>query len=132
MFSRVIVYILALSSVPSPAFAVTKPSMNMGSAFLQTIWALLIVIGIIMVIFALARKRFGIGRIGEGKINLLELRHIMPKTTLALVQVEGKLLLLGIGAGNISLLADVSDGNPLKKTTQKADFETLLTREKDK
>lgn len=104
----------------------------MGSAFLQTIWALLIVIGIIMVIFALAKKRFGIGRVGEGKINLLELRHIMPKTTLALVKVEGKLLLLGIGAGNISLLADVSDANPQVKTTKKDDFETLLAREKEK
>lgn len=93
----------------------------MGSALLQMIWALLIVIGIILSIYGLARKRFGLGRLQQGNIQVLELRHIMPKTTLALVEVHGKVMLLGIGTGKISLLAEYPELG-----TDTSTFETLL------
>lgn len=99
----------------------------MGSALLQMLWALLIVIGIILIIFALARKRFdlGLGRIQQGNIKVLELKHIMPKQTLALVEVRGKVLLLGIGGGQINLLADYPEA-----VTEKPDFNTILAKQK--
>ena len=133
MSSRVfIIGIPALAAVSSPALAATTPPVTMGSAFLQTIWALLVVIGIILVLYALTRKRFGIGKRGTGKINLVELRHIMPKTTLALVEVEGKRLLLGIGSGRISLLADLADEETDRNTsTGNPDFAALLHEEQE-
>jgi len=104
----------------------------MSSALLQTLWALLVVIGIILVLYALTRKRFGIGKRGTGKINLVELRHIMPKTTLALVEVEGKRLLLGIGSGRISLLADLAGKKTNRdKSTDSPDFATLLHEQQE-
>lgn len=128
MSSRVfIIGIPALTAVSSPALAATAPPVTIGSALLQTIWALLVVIGIILVLYALTRKRFGIGKRGTGTINLVELRHIMPKTTLALVEVEGKRLLLGIGSGGISLLADLADEETDRNTGMgKTDFAALL------
>ncbi len=128
MSSRVfIMSIPAFAAVSSPALAATAPPITMGSAFLQTIWALLVVIGIILVLYALTRKRFGIGKRGTGKIDLVELRHIMPKTTLALVEVEGKRLLLGIGSGRISLLADLADEKTDRNTsTGSPDFAAML------
>ncbi len=96
----------------------------MGSALLQMLWALLIVVGVILIIFGLARKRFSFGRLQQGKIQVLELRQIMPKNTLALVEVQGKVMLLGIGANQISLLADYPDDNP-----DQADFKTLLEQQ---
>ena len=133
MFSRVfIVSIPAFAAVSSPALAATAPPITMGSAFLQTIWALLVVIGIILVLYALTRKRFGIGKRGTGKINLVELRHIMPKTTLALVEVEGKRLLLGIGSGRISLLADLADEKTGRNTsTGSSDFAAMLHEQQE-
>ncbi|HHB76425.1 MAG TPA: hypothetical protein ENK84_07760 [Desulfobulbus sp.] len=128
MSSRVfIIGIPALTAVSSPALAATAPPVTIGSALLQTIWALLVVIGIILVLYALTRNRFGIGKRGTGTINLVELRHIMPKTTLALVEVEGKRLLLGIGSGGISLLADLADEETDRNTGMgKTDFAALL------
>ncbi len=123
---------LALNAFAVPAFAAT--SMDMGSALLQTTWALLIVIGIILVLYALTRKRFGIGRHSAGKINLVELRHILPKITLALVEVEGKRLLLGIGSGRISLLTDLANETTTnaKKNTPGQNFAALLHEEEKK
>ncbi len=133
MSSRVVIIgISALTTVASPALAATAPPVSMGSALLQTLWALLIVIGIILVLYALTRKRFGIGKRGTGTINLVELRHIMPKTTLALVEVEGKRLLLGIGSGRISLLADLADKKTNRDTSMdNPDFAALLHEQQE-
>jgi len=137
MFTRVFImsipaFAAITSPAPAPALAATAPPVSMGSAFLQTIWALLVVIGIILVLYALTRKRFGIGKHGTGKINLVELRHIMPKTTLALVEVEGKRLLLGIGSGRISLLADLADEKTDRNTSADSpDFAAMLHEEQE-
>jgi len=99
-------------------------SLTMGSGLLRMLWALLIVIGVILIIFGLVKKRFGLGRMQQGTIKVLELRHIMPKTTLALVEVRGKVMLLGIGAGRISLLVDYPEN-----TSKKSDFDALLAEQ---
>ena len=125
--------ISALTAASSPALAATAPTVSMGSALLQTVWALLVVIGIILVLYALSRKRFGVGRRGSGRINLVEIRHIMPKTTLALVEVEGKRLLLGIGSGRINLLADLANQKTDRNTgADSQDFATLLHQEEER
>jgi len=133
MSSRVVIIgMLALATAASPALAATAPPVTMGSALLQTLWALLVVIGIILVLYALTRKRFGIGKRGTGMINLVELRHIMPKTTLALVEVEGKRLLLGIGSGRISLLADLADKETNRDTRMDSpDFAAMLDEQQE-
>ncbi|MCF6186093.1 MAG: flagellar biosynthetic protein FliO [Desulfobulbaceae bacterium] len=99
-------------------------SLTMGSGLLRMLWALLIVIGVILIIFGLVKKRFGLGRMQQGTIKVLELRHIMPKTTLALVEVRGKVMLLGIGAGQINLLADYPES-----TSKESDFDALLAEQ---
>ncbi len=60
----------------------------------------------------------------SGKIKIIEIRHIMPKTALALVQVKEKEILIGIGSGQINLIADLSDEKNKTKT-----FETILAEE---
>jgi len=99
-------------------------SLTMGSGLLRMLWALLIVIGVILIIFGLVKKRFGLGRMQPGTIKVLELRHIMPKTTLALVEVRGKVMLLGIGTGQINLLADYPEN-----TSKESDFDALLAEQ---
>jgi len=98
-------------SLPAIAFAGESPSMT--SAALQTLWALLIVIGLIFAFYALARKRLLPGKFGGNHtIRVIEMRPLSPKASLALVEVRGREYLLGINAGNIQLLADLSTDKP--------------------
>ncbi|MFP7756410.1 flagellar biosynthetic protein FliO [Thermodesulfobacteriota bacterium B35] len=123
LFLLVISVVLLL---PAPAGA--AESLSMGSAVLQMIWALAVVAGLILIIYALARRRLGPAALRGGAIRVVELRHLMPKTSLALVEVRGRELLLGISAGNIRLLADLSRV-PGDSAPAASDFEQLLERE---
>ncbi len=112
----------------APATADAAETLSMGSAVLQMAWALAVVVGLILVIYALARRRLGPTALRGEAIKVVELRHLMPKTSLALVEVHGRELLLGISAGGIELLADLSD-DPRKSTPAVSDFEQLLDRQ---
>jgi flagellar protein FliO/FliZ len=82
------------------------------------LWGLLIVIGLMLVLYALARKRFsllGVG--GSGKIKVLEMRPLMARTALALVEVEGEKLLIGIGNGTVRMLTHLPAGKDEQNTT---------------
>lgn len=94
----------------------------MTSAALQTLWALCIVVGLILAFYALARKRFSLGKLGQSKIHVIEIRPLQPKASLALVEVRGREFLLGINGGNIALLAEL---DPTEDPSQ--DFATILT-----
>lgn len=105
--------------IPATAWAAEPPSM--GGAMLQMGWALLVVIGLILAIYGLAKKRLLLGKMGGSAIKIIEMRPLMPKTSLALVEVRGREYLLGITTDNIQLIADFSgDAKPAP------DFETLL------
>lgn len=118
--------VLLLILTPAPARA--AESFSMGSALLQTSWALLLVAGLILAIYGIAKKRLSLGKIGGSAIKIVELRPIMPKSTLALVEIRGKEYLLGISANGIHLIADVS-GNADARDA-KPDFESLLAASK--
>lgn len=98
----------------------------MTNAALQTLWALLVVVGLILALYALARKRFALGSLGGGNIKVIEMRPLLPKTSLALVEVRGREYLLGISAGTIHLLADLSAQPPQSPPTS---FSQLLRDE---
>jgi flagellar protein FliO/FliZ len=77
------------------------------------IWGLLIVLGILLIIYGLARKKLTfIQGGGKGAIKLLETRHLMPKKTLFLVEVEGTRYLLGGGADTLALITRVEPVEP--------------------
>ena len=108
--------------IPATALAAEPPSM--GSAMLQMGWALLVVVGLILAIYGLAKKRLFLGKIGGSAIKVIELRPLMPKSTLALVEVRGKEYLLGISADRIQLLADFPES-----AGDKPDFKSLLAEQ---
>ena len=105
--------------IPTTALAAETPSM--GGAMLQMGWALLVVIGLILAIYGLAKKRLLMGKIGGNAIKIIELRPLMPKSSLALVEVRGQEYLLGISADRIQLIADLS-----QDAKDKPDFDSLL------
>lgn len=76
------------------------------SASLRLFWGLLIVLGIVLIVSALIRKRLLFLAGGnQGTITIVETRHLMPKKSLCLVRVRGREYLLGLGNDQISLIA---------------------------
>jgi flagellar protein FliO/FliZ len=79
--------------------------------YFRMLWGLCIVLGIMLVLYGLFKKRFNIlgGRSGD-IIQIKEIKPVMPKKSLCLVEVRGKEYLLGIGNDSINLLADIDGG----------------------
>lgn len=74
--------------------------------YFTVIWGLLIVLGIMLILYGLLRKRFSILANGADKeIKVLEVRPIMGKKAICLVQVKDREFLLGISENTISQLA---------------------------
>lgn len=105
------------------------------SATLRLIWGLLIVLGILLVIYALAKKKLSFLNTGSGKgaIAIIETRHLMPRKSLCLVKVRGREYLLGLGSEQINLLAvldaPVSSSGTTESPTLKNFASTLATAE---
>lgn len=114
-----------LSILLLPGRLEAAENLDMGSAMLQMLWALFIVIGLILILYWLGRKRFGIGKVGNGEIRVLEQRHIMPKASIALIEVRNRQLLVGVTGERIELLVDLS-----VPATDNSTFESILAREK--
>jgi len=113
--------ISALFFVAMPSQACAAEAFPMGTGLLRMVWALLVVSGIILLIYALAKKRLGLGNLHAGTIKVLELRRITPKNTLALIEVRAQVMLIGIGTEQITLLQNFSE-----ESSQKSDFKSLL------
>lgn len=72
-------------------------------------WGLLVVLGILLIIYGLMRKRLSfIKHNDKSFIKIIEIRHVMPKKSLCLVEVGNQEFLLGLGSDTISLLSPIS------------------------
>lgn len=87
----------------------TEPSMIMAS--MRVLWGLLIVLGIIFAIYALAKKKFNFlpGNNGKSLIKIVEARHLMPKKSIYLIDVRGKEYLVGVAENSINLLSTIEN-----------------------
>lgn len=82
---------------------------NFTSDILQMIWSLLIVIALILLLYALFRKKFSItGTQTDKAIKILEIRPLPGKKSLCLVEVENQKLLLGLAENSINHLTTLS------------------------
>lgn len=113
----------SLTFLPAMAWAAEPPTMT--SALLRTAWALLIVVGLILALYGLSKKRLFLGKMSGNAIKIIEMRPLQPKSTLALVEVRGREYLLGISANSIHLLAELS----AEPGEQPVDFPTLLAEQ---
>lgn len=102
-------------AVPLIAFALLAPAPVLGAdglpmsrMLLQTGWALLVVIGLILAIYGIARRRLLPGRSSGNVIRVVEMRPLLPRTTLALVEVRGHEYLLAVSPTGTTCLALVN------------------------
>ena len=81
------------------------------SATLQMLTALAIVLGGLLVVFYLLKRflRRDAGGTGKPLIRVIASQYIGVKKNIALVEVPGTVLVLGISSDNISLLTKIED-----------------------
>lgn len=89
----------------------------------RVIWGLLIVLGIILLLYGLLRKRFSLlSNLPDKEINIIEIKPLMGKKALCLVEVRGTEYLLGVSESQISKLATLQSKKPSTfKATLKAE-----------
>lgn len=94
--------------VPSAVWAATTLGTDTADYF-RMIWGLLVVLGIILVLYGIIRKRFSLlAASSGGKIKILEVKPMMGKKALCLVDVKGQEYLLGISGETISHIATLT------------------------
>jgi flagellar protein FliO/FliZ len=99
-------YLAVLSFIhPERALCAIEPDTAV-SATLRVVWGLLVVLGILFIIYGLMKKKMSfLHTPGKGIIKIVEVRHLMPKKALYLVEVRGQEFLLGAGQDRLDLIA---------------------------
>jgi flagellar protein FliO/FliZ len=105
--------LILLCCLATPAFAaemVEGPSL-LGSA-LKMVAALAVIIGLLLLFYALSRKGFGIfPKQKGGLIRVLETRPLGGRKFLCVVRVRGEELLLGLSNDRIECLSKLQPGD---------------------
>jgi flagellar protein FliO/FliZ len=93
-------------------------SVSIMSSFLKMIFALAIIIGLLLgAVYFL--KRFlpnatpGLG--DNSVINIVAARYLGPKSSIMIVEILGKMVVIGVAADKMSYLTDISDEGALEK-----------------
>jgi flagellar protein FliO/FliZ len=80
--------------------------------YFRLIWGLLVVLGILLLLYGLLKKRFSLlGNDGRREIQVVEIRPLMGKKALCLVTVKGQEFLLGLSGDQITHLATIRKGD---------------------
>ena len=75
-------------------------------SYFRVLWGLGVVLAIILILYALLRKRFSLfSNQPEKNITIVEIKPLMGKKSLCLVRVKGQEYLLGLSGDRISHLA---------------------------
>ncbi|PHR29439.1 MAG: flagellar biosynthetic protein FliO [Desulfotalea sp.] len=78
----------------------------------RVVWGLLVVLGIILLLYGLLRKRFSLlSSLADKEIHIVEIKPLMGKKALCLVEIRGTEYLLGISESHISTIATLPPKN---------------------
>ncbi|MBN1593689.1 MAG: flagellar biosynthetic protein FliO [Candidatus Coatesbacteria bacterium] len=126
-------------SSPPPSGTSPPEEPSFASLSIRMFIVLLVIIGMIILLgFGMKKfmrgKRFGSGRIA----TVLSVTHIVERKYIAVVEVLGRTLIVGVGADSVNLLADIGPTMPLEggtaeeaasdsgNTQNKAEFSEVL------
>ncbi|MBW1635200.1 MAG: FliO/MopB family protein [Deltaproteobacteria bacterium] len=89
-----------------------ETGLDVTSSYFRMIWGLLVVLGIILILYGVMKKRLSLFNSSASQsIKILELKPLMGKKAICLVEVKGKEYLLGIGNDQINHLASLEPEN---------------------
>ncbi len=117
-------------SSPSPAPAAPAGEPSFTNLSVRMFIVLMVIVGLIILLgFGMRKfmrgKRFGSGRIA----TVLSVTHIVDRKHIAVVEVLGRTLIVGIGADSVTLLSDIGPAIPLD--ADEADASSILSGEQD-
>lgn len=114
----------------SPALAAEGAGGQFLGPGLKALGALVLVLGLILLLYALSRKGFGfMPNAKGGDIEVLEMRSLGPKKGLCLVRVKGREVLLGLGTDRVEFLCSIGDKDVEEEDA--ASFEEALRSSQD-
>jgi flagellar protein FliO/FliZ len=113
-----------------PAWAFAE-SGKVGAAmepYLRMIWGLLVVLGLILLLYGLLKKKFSLlAHSPQQQIRIVEIKPLMGKKALCLVEVRGQEFLLGLSGDRIDHIASLAkkSGPTFAETLRKSGDATL-------
>jgi len=102
-------------AAPLDTFAAAAPAAATSDTanYFRVIWGLLVVLGIILVLYGLLKKRFSLLTTGENQeIKIIEIKPLLGKKMLCLISVKGQEHLLGISGDTITHIAALTPQPP--------------------
>lgn len=83
------------------------------ASYFRLIWGLLVVLGVILILYGVLRKRLSLFHTPSSQaIKVLEIKPLMAKKSLCLVEVKGQEYLLGISNDQITHIATINPPEP--------------------
>lgn len=107
-FFIILLVLLCQCAAPLGTFAAAAPAATASDTanYFRVIWGLLVVLGIILILYGLVKKRFSLLTTGENQeIKIIEIKPLMGKKMLCLINVKGQEHLLGISGDHITHIA---------------------------
>jgi flagellar protein FliO/FliZ len=113
LIKKYILGVLFLISIeffnPANSFADNIISRSDTANYFRVIWGLLIVLGIILILYGFLKKRFSLLSVGGSQnIKIVEIKPLMGKKALCLINVRGQEHLLGISGDRITHIAAIT------------------------
>lgn len=97
------------------------------SSGLRMLWGLGVVLAIILLLYWLVKKNFStFKQHDKGLIKVLEVKHVLPKKTLLLVEVRGHEYLVGAGSDTIGTIVPVKKDSSFTQILNSSEEELTL------
>jgi len=102
------------SPSPSPSPSPPKAAPSFTEMSVRMFIVLIVIVGLIILLGFFMRKFVKGRRFGSGKMaTVLCVTHIVDRKYIAVVEVLGRTLIVGVGADSVALLADIGPALPL-------------------
>jgi len=93
---------------PLTAFALENDGVVLES-YMRVVWGMLIVLGVMLLLYGFLRKRFSLyTQSPDQRIKIIEIKPLMQKKSLCLIEVNDEEYLLGISSDRIDHIAKLS------------------------
>ncbi len=104
-----------LDELASPSPSPPKEAPSFTKMSVRMFIVLIVIVGLIILLGFFMRKFVKGRRFGSGKMaTVLCVTHIVDRKYIAVVEVLGRTLIVGVGADSVALLADIGPAPPLE------------------
>ena len=120
-----ILTIITFILISTPAYSAEK--FDPLSSGIRMLWGLAVVLAIILLLYWLIKKNFkAFQQHDKGIIKVLEVKHVLPKKTLLLIEVKGQEYLVGAGSETIGTIVPLKQIKSFSKILDSSEEELSI------